>query len=169
MVRFSVLVLFGALLCSSVYAQSDDIDRQRCRAFASEISIPACTAVIARGAASTLTLAEVYRYRAHAYLHAGDPDRARADATTALQLNPEENAPLLIHGLALYVKGDAAGALADLNAAITRDDRFAEAIYARGLVERALGERARAQADFTTAIGIRGNTASVIADFGVAP
>jgi tetratricopeptide (TPR) repeat protein len=163
------LVASLVLSCARTFAQSDDIDRQRCRAFVSDVSVAACSAVIARGTASTLTLAEVYRYRAQAYLHAGDPDRALADAEAASRLNPQENSPLLIHGLALYAKGDTRAALADFNAAIARDDRFAEAIYARGLVERALGERAQAQADFAAAIDIRGNAPSTIADFGITP
>jgi tetratricopeptide (TPR) repeat protein len=165
----AIAVLVASFAACAALAQSDDIDRQRCRAFASEVSISACTAVIARGTASTLTLAEVYRYRAQAYLHVGNTDRALADAEAASRLDPQENAPLLIHGLALYVKGNSAGALADLNAAIARDNRFAEAIYARGLVERALGQQAQARTDFATAVSIRGDAASTIADFGVAP
>src|SRR5437764_9036040 len=122
----SVASLLASLVLSYVpaFAQSDDIDRQRCRAFASDVSVAACSAVIARGTASTLTLAEVYRYRAQAYLHAGDPDRAAADAEAASRLNAQEISPLLIHGLALYAKGDVRAALADFNAAIARDDRF---------------------------------------------
>src|SRR6185312_4619561 len=108
-------------------------------------------------------------YRAQAYLHAGDAARALADAAASARLDPQENAPLLIHGLALYAQGNTAGALADFNAAIGRDNRFAEAIYARGLVERALGQRTQAQADFAAALSIRGDAASTIADFGVAP
>jgi tetratricopeptide (TPR) repeat protein len=166
---FALPAALSLLIASAAWAQSDDIDRQRCRAFASDVSIRACTAVIARGSASTLTLAEVYRYRAQAFLHAGDPESARVDAEAAARLDPERNAPLLIHGLALYLKGDARGALGDFNAAIARDNRFAEAIYARGVVERALGQTTQAQRDFAIAVGIRGNAASTIADLGIAP
>lgn len=162
--------IFGLLLlCGAAQAQSDDIDRQRCQAFASTVSIPACTAILQRGTASTLTMAEVLRYRATAYLHAGAPARALADAEESARLNPEELAPALIHGLALYALGDLRGARADFNAAIARDDRFAEAIYARGLVERAVGDATDARRDFAAAINIHGNVATTIAAFGVAP
>jgi tetratricopeptide (TPR) repeat protein len=162
-------VLGLLLLCGGAQAQSDDIDRQRCRAFASAISIPACTAVLRRGTASTLTMAEVLRYRAAAYLHAGAPDRALADAEASARLDPQQTAPQLIHGLALYVKGDLRGALADFDGAIARDPRFAEAIYARGLVARARGDMAEARADFAAAVNIRGDVTTTIAAFGVAP
>jgi tetratricopeptide (TPR) repeat protein len=78
-------------------------------------------------------------------------------------------APVLFRGLALYAKGQYQDALRDFNAVIAVNTRFAEAIYARGLVMRSLGNREAAMEDFTLASNINGDVSRNIADFGIRP
>lgn len=150
-------------------AQTVELDRQRCQDTAAEISIPACTAVIDSGTASSLDVSIAFRYRGIAYLGLRDAVRAQADEERASQLYPQELSPFLYHGLALYREGRLRAALQDFNVALARNDEFAEAFYARALVERDLGDRQNAAADFAAAVTQQPAVGHVMASLGFSP
>ena len=61
----------------------------------------------------------------------------------------------------------ATGALDVLNNAIDRNPRYAEAIYARGLVKRQLGENEDANDDFSAARNVSSDVTRSLAELGI--
>ncbi len=137
------------------------------------------TAVITRGA-DTSVLARAYALRGQAQLEQGKPLAAVADLTRVIDgfRNDEYAYPeaLLQRGRAHMRAGDAASALADLDACIaTRgyQGTLAEARLERGLLKKARGDDAGARADFawaqTYALGsspVRGRAAAALQELG---
>src|SRR5262249_22792678 len=113
--------------------------------------IAGCTQVIQSGRASHGNLASAYFNRGLGYRHKGDPDRAIADYTQAIQRDPTA-AHYNNRGLAYSDKGDLDRAIADYTQAIQRDPKHAKAYTNRCLAYRDRGDLDRAIADCTLAI-----------------
>jgi tetratricopeptide (TPR) repeat protein len=97
-------------------------------------------------------LAQAYDRRNQCYRQLGRYAAAIADGETAVRLAPENARYRMNLGLGRYWAADYAGALADLERAITLDPREWWAYAYRGKVHLALGNAHQAVADFSLAI-----------------
>lgn len=84
-------------------------------------------------------------------------DKAIADLTKAIELNPQLDIAYYYLGQVCKTKGDYDRAIADYTKAIEIDPRFTEAYNERGFVWRKKGDYDRAIADYTRAIEIDPN------------
>lgn len=145
-------VLF-ALASNSLVANAADWDD--CRVVTKPASaIPACTRLILSGSLRPADKAIAYYDRGTAYRHQGDPDRAIADFTQAVSLDPKRADAFNNRGLSYQDKADFDRALADYDAAIRINPRYAEAYSNRGLVDIAKGLYEQALTDYGRAVAI---------------
>jgi tetratricopeptide (TPR) repeat protein len=84
----------------------------------------------------------------------GEGERAIADFSEAIRLDPKAAYAFYNRGHAWRAKGDISRALSDFEAVIKVDPTYVAAYTSRGLVYEAKGERDRARADFTTALSL---------------
>ena len=91
--------------------QMQDLDRQ----------ISGCTEIITKGRETKDNLAAAYNNRGYAYGHKGDYDRAIADFSKALELNPKDAHLYHNRGAAYEDKGDHDRAIADYRRALQFD------------------------------------------------
>ncbi len=90
--------------------------------------------------------------RGLAYHHLGDYERAIADYTEVICLDPEYAYAYYNRGLAYRKLGDYENAIADCTEAIYLDPEYAYAYYNRGFAYHHLGDYERAIADYTEVI-----------------
>jgi len=115
-----------------------------------------------------------YHNRALAFKDAGDYERAIADFTTALSINPQFIDAYNNRGLAYKNKKEFKKALADFDTALSLSPRYAKAWCNRGLTCTVIGEYQRAIADLNQALALdpqfaiacynRGNAYAAIAE-----
>ena len=96
----------------------------------------------------------------------GEYDRAIADYTEAIRLDPKHAAAFNNRGLAWTAKGEHDRAIADYTEAIRLDPKHAAAFYNRGNAWSAKGEYDRAIADYTEAIRLDPNYATAFNNRG---
>jgi len=119
-----------------------------------EHQVLSCTALTQSGDETPLNRAVAYYNRAIKYRARGDNDRAIADYTEAIRLNPNYVNAYHNRGVAYHVKGDSDLAIADFSEAIRINPSFAPAYSCRGTVYAGRKEYARAIADFSDAFRI---------------
>jgi Tfp pilus assembly protein PilF len=95
-----------------------------------------------------------YFNRGRDYLHKGDYDRAIADFTRVIEIDPRKADAYHYRGIAYDRKGDRDRAIADITKPIEIDPRNASAYNDRGILYHMKGEHDRAIADFTRVIEI---------------
>src|SRR5262249_25621993 len=117
--------------------------------FSSDIAIAGCTAVINSRTQPWSNVAIAYDNRGLAYQAKREYDRAVADHTKAIELNPKYATAYNNRGIAT---GDYDRAIADYNRAIELDPNFADAYLRRGLAYEGKGDSERSIADYTKAI-----------------
>jgi lipoprotein NlpI len=142
-------LLFAAIFLSRTAAadQCDDLRDPEPR-------IVACTESIKSGKWKGNNQAINYGNRGKAYDAKGEPDRAIADYTQAISLNPKSSTFYNNRGIAYRHKGDADRAIADYTQAISLDPKDHEAYYNRGIIYGNKGDVDRAIADYTQAISL---------------
>jgi TonB family protein len=91
-----------------------------------------------------------YIDRGGTYLQRDDNDRAIADFTKAIELDPEGAVAYNLRGVAYASKLDFDSAIADFDKAIQFDPLLKNAHYNRGSAFSRKGDEARARADFAT-------------------
>jgi tetratricopeptide (TPR) repeat protein len=137
-----------------------------------DLIIKGCTALTRSSRRDWVAIA--YRHRCRAYENKSDFDRALADCTEAIRLNPNYVA-FNERGNVYGKKGDFDRALADYNKAIRLDPKSATPFNGRGTVYYQKGDFDRALADYSEAIRLdpkyatpfngRGNVYSKKGDF----
>ena len=95
-----------------------------------------------------------YGERAYAYQAKGDNDRAIADYTESIQLDPNNKVALTSRGNAYWAKGDPDRAITDYDQVIALDPNYAIAYNNRALAYRAKGDLDRVIADCSQAIAL---------------
>jgi lipoprotein NlpI len=98
----------------------------------------------------------------------GNHDRAVADFSSAIQIDPKFSLAYNNRGLQYRGKGDYAPAIADFDAAIAIDPRYANAWRNRGNAHARKGDYDRAIADLTTALGIKPEDSETLVGRGIA-
>jgi len=93
--------------------------------FSPEAAISGCTAVINSGREWGRSLSIAYMSRGLAYKANGDLDRALADYTKAIELDPKDAYAYYNRGLHYRAKGDLDHAIADYRKAIELDPKDA--------------------------------------------
>jgi Flp pilus assembly protein TadD len=104
---------------------------------------------------------EAVKERAEAYRRAGEFDKAIADYTQALQLQPKDPALYAGRGFAELKKNDKANALNDFNKAIELAPDKSEYYTGRAYIFVTNGESAKAVSDFTHLISMKPDDADL--------
>ena len=119
-------------------------------------TIEACSRVMGSGYQGE-QLAWLYFNRGKKYRERRDLDRAIADFTAAIKLDPKNQIVYAYRCNARYTKGEINGAISDCTSAIALDPRDAASYYNRGLAKRAGGDKAGGDADIAMARRINPN------------
>lgn len=119
-------------------------------AFSIKARIGGCSALLSNGLPAEYAIYAFFN-RGIALQAEHDFDRAIADYTDALRLNPEFAHALYNRGLAYQTKGDYDRAIADYTEAIRLDPRYFRAYKNRGLAYRAKGDASDANSDLNEA------------------
>jgi tetratricopeptide (TPR) repeat protein len=112
----------------------------------------------------TKTAAVIYSWRANAYIHKGDLDRAMSDASESIRLNPHDDHGYLERGIVYRRTGRLEKAIGDYDTTIHFKPNFARAYYDRAIAYALQGDYNQAIRDNTEAIHLNRNDADY-ADF----
>jgi len=126
-------------------------DQQDCQATGNELSIAACTRILAANPADFGALAN----RGVSYRATGDYDRALADFDAAMRLNSDSavSAGLFLErGLAHDGKGNHTAAIGDFDEALRRNPSLMVAYFARAMALEDIGQPERAKVDLSEAM-----------------
>jgi clan AA aspartic protease (TIGR02281 family) len=139
----------------------------------SDQKIANCSRVIADNTASTATRAQAYRSRGAAYYDQSDYDRAIADFSEAIKLDPSIVPPSFAlaynrRGHAYFEKKNYDSAIADYDEAITLDSSSAEVYLNRGTAYNGKQDYDRAIPDFDRALQLDPNSARAYNNRGFA-
>lgn len=150
--RFVFALALSISLCPTggALAQKADDNWRQCasNAAAPDVKIAACSAVIEAGGGTKKTLNAALYNRGGAYSAAGQFDKAVADFTQALQLNPNDGILYIGRGNAYLQNGDFDHADADFDAAIRLHAQPAVAYSGKGMIDFVHDRYDRAIEDF---------------------
>lgn len=116
--------------------------------------IAACTAVIGDASTPPSDRAEALATRGELHGDAKDHDRAIADLTAAIAIDPKMAGAFILRGNAFDAKGEADKALADYEAAIRLEPNDPVGYFNRAEVHQAKGNVELAQRDYARALEI---------------
>ena len=119
-----------------------------------DVVISSCTALIQSGRDTGRNLAAAFTVRGRAYRGLGDLDRAIADYSEAIRIDPNYVLAVYSRGIAYFNKGDNDRAIADYSEALRLTPRDIIALQNRGHAYQAKREYDRAIADYAEAIRI---------------
>src|SRR5689334_13719915 len=156
MIRSSALAaamgVFSIVTPTRAQVYLDQCDDWQGKRFSVDERIDGCTSQIHSGKYSGEKLARAYNNRGIAWYDKGEKDRAIADYTEALRIDPTNAVAYNNRGNAWKLKGETDRAIADYTEATQFDSRRAETYYNRGLTWYDKGDKDRAIADCTEAI-----------------
>jgi tetratricopeptide (TPR) repeat protein len=124
------VVLFVLAVCASlpVAVQERSPDWSRCsNIYSPDVQIGGCTTVIQSDRETAADRATAYRLRGVAYRDKGHLDRAIADFSEAIGLNPLLASAYHDRGVAYRARGDQRRAIADYADAIRLDPNYGQA------------------------------------------
>lgn len=133
---------------------TSDPDFKACEETSGDPAIAACDRAIASGKFDGDLLSQLHNNRGVEYKAKSELDRAIADFSDAMKLNPKNLFAYTNRGSALIDKGENDAALADYNAAIAIDAKFFRAYAGRGDAYRAKKEFDKAIDDYRKALSL---------------
>ena len=148
-------LLAGVVMLSGIFAApavADDLTT--CKNASGDEVIAACTRAMSSGKVRGIDLAIAHNNRGLAIELKGDHDRAIADFTEAIRLNPRNSITFSNRATAWYRKGDHDRAIADFDEAIRIKPSDEITYRGRGNAWMAKGEYDRAIGDYSEAIRI---------------
>jgi tetratricopeptide (TPR) repeat protein len=107
----------------------------------------------------TKAAAAIYSWRADAFIHKGDFNKAMSDASESIRLNPRDYRGYLERGLVYRRTGSFDKAISDYDTTIHLNPNFARAYYDRAIVYALKGDYNQAIRDNTEAIRLNSNDA----------
>ncbi|MDE1902448.1 MAG: tetratricopeptide repeat protein [Alphaproteobacteria bacterium] len=146
------LVITFLAVAGSSRAQSRNDDWARCYGVDADAAIVGCSAILSAGQGASVELAVAALNRAIAYDAKGAIDRAIADYSLAIRLQPDFGKALDRRGLDYTRQAKYDSAIADFSAAVKLAPNDQTAFNARGVAYSDKREYRRAIADFTVAI-----------------
>jgi tetratricopeptide (TPR) repeat protein len=168
-VQFLALLLTALVLTGLPARGADQQDFNTCRmANNADTAISSCTRVIDDLSLRPDVRAEAYWYRGEANDDTGQKERAIADYTEVIRLEPDATRAYFARGRIYQSRGDHDRAIADFSAFVRLDPKAFGAFHARGNSHREKGDLDRAIADYNEAIRILPNLSSAYHDRGVA-
>ena len=148
-----VLIRIAALFAlTAPAAAASRADWDACKGDDPDRSIAACTRIIQGRGETAKDSAIAHHERALSYRSKGDSDRAIADLSEAIRLDPKYAEAYYLRGVSYRNKGDLARAISDYSEAIRLDPKLAAAYNNRGNAYKDKGDFDRAIADFNEAI-----------------
>ena len=163
-----LLTLMFCLACglsASTHALADDW--MECERHHWDDRIAGCTRIILKRGTSNKDLTLAYGLRGGAYLNKGDRDKAIADFTAAIRLNPGPSMSQYLKGLRHVANGENDAAIVEFDAAIRLDPKNVRALNSRGSAFNRKGDPNRAVTDLNEAIRIDPNFALAYNNRGV--
>ena len=159
---FTTLVIFAAAAMSANAAQTEP----ECGSIINnpEASIKACTRLIEFGSLERPELAKAYYVRGAEWAVQGNHDRAIADFTTAIDLDPKLAGVHYSRALSHSERGDHDRAIADYDAVLRLAPKETKAYVGRAFEWNVKGDHKRAIADFDEVIRL--DASSMSAWFG---
>jgi tetratricopeptide (TPR) repeat protein len=167
--RHSMLLVCTLALVAGLADPAIADDRATCEGMwekAPDAAIAACGRLIASG--KDRNLASTYRGRGLAYRMKDEYDRALADLSEAIRLNPQIAAAYSDRGLVYNRKGEYDRAIGDLNEAIRLNPKLVAAYSNRGLSYNYKGDYDSAFADLNEAIRLDPKYAAAYNNRGLA-
>ena len=131
-----------------------DPDYKACAETSGDPAIAACDRAIASGKFDGDLLSELHNNRGVEYKSKHELDRAIADFSDAIKLNPKNLLAYSNRGNSLVDKGDYDAAIADFNAAIAADPGFLKGYSGRGDAYNNKKEYDRAIEDYRKALSL---------------
>jgi len=162
MLRAAVLLVVAAPACAAPRDGGD------CASAEADRRIAGCTRIIQDLGETARMRAGALINRALAYRAKGELDRAIADYSEAIRIDPRYADAYYNRAIAFKAKGDLDRAIADYNEAIRLNPRDALAYNNRGIAYRAKGEIDRAIADYDEAIRLDPGNALLYSQRGYA-
>jgi tetratricopeptide (TPR) repeat protein len=159
-ILFVAILLLSLMVCltSPVWAGGLDDAKAGKTAYQEgnyDKAIKLYTKAIASGELSREDLSKVYNNRGEAWDDRGDSDKAIADYTKAIEINPQYISAYYNRGVAWYDKGDYDKAIVDYTKAIEIDPKFALAYQNRGHAWEKKGDSDKAIADYKKAVELQ--------------
>jgi tetratricopeptide (TPR) repeat protein len=156
--RIERFVLAGWLILA-LPASAPAQDSQTCAGSSGDAAIAICTREITSGKYTGPNLARRYYNRGVSYAAKEDNDRAIADYSEAIRLDPTLYPPLINRGLIYFDNNDYGRAIADFSEAIRLNPKQALGFFNRGYVYAIQADTDRAIADLNEAIRLDSNYA----------
>jgi tetratricopeptide (TPR) repeat protein len=129
--------------------------------FTLDMQINGCTTLIDSGKMSDKPQAWAHANRGMAFMYKGDVDRALADLTRAIEIDPTYAIAFTDRGTVYDSKNDHARAIADFDAAIKLDPKSSDALTGRCAARAEQGDDLQgAVADCNQALQTRGNNSA---------
>lgn len=154
--RINRIVLAGWLMLA-LPAGATAQDSQTCAGSSRDAGIAICTREITSGKYAGANLARRYYNRGVLYSANEDNDRAIADYSEAIRLDPTLYPPRINRGLIYFDKDDYGRAITDFSEAIRLSPKLALGFFNRGYVYAIQGNTTRAIADLSEAIRLDSN------------
>jgi tetratricopeptide (TPR) repeat protein len=151
-IKHFVGVILAGCLTLTLPAVATAQDSQTCANSSGDGGIAICTREITSGKYTGPNLARRYYNRGVSYSAKDDNDRAIADYSEAIRLDPTLYPPLINRGLAYFDNNDYGRAITDFSEAIRLNPKHALAFFNRGYVYAIRGDTDRAIADLSEAI-----------------
>jgi tetratricopeptide (TPR) repeat protein len=156
--RAIVCAFSASLMLAGLSDRAAADDWTDCKFSVPEKRIAACTRIVSRRDEGPERIALAHTYRGSAYRGRDDTERAIADYTKAMELDPKRAA--YNRGLVHITRGEHDQAIAEFDAAIRADAQDAAAYNVRANSYNAKGERDRAIADWNESIRLDPKLAS---------
>lgn len=169
--RVALASVLLTLSIGTAPAQTSGSHIERCNAGTGTATAPrieGCAALITAGRLDAHNLANAYNNRGIAYAEAKDYDKAIADFSEAIRLNPVLALAYANRGGALGCTGAYDPAIVDCNEAIRIDPENANAFNNRGLAWAGKQEFDRAIADYDAAVQLEPGFAAAFSNRGLA-
>jgi tetratricopeptide (TPR) repeat protein len=151
-IRHFVRIILAGWLILALPAGATAQDSQTCAGSSGDAGIATCTREITSGKYTGPNLARRYYNRGVLYSAKDDNDRATADYSEAIRLDPTLYPPLINRGLIYFDNNDYGRAITDFSEAIRLTPKQALAFFNRGYVYAVQGKTERAIADLSEAI-----------------